>query len=132
MLEEILLLLEQKQSQEGDSGTDVVLELNWDSLQSSAQTMAALLSLFALAPMPWSLVSKAARAASLEFDLVVNRDILVEKYLLQKLDDNTYQLHERIREFLSIKGEQLADVENLKRGFCSAIVAIAKDIPETP
>ncbi|WP_287254805.1 tetratricopeptide repeat protein [Moorena sp. SIO4E2] len=132
MLEEILSLLEQKQSEEGDSGTDdVVLELNWDSLESSAQTMAALLSLFALAPIPWSLVSEAAAAASLDFDLVVNRDILVEKYLLQKLDDNTYQLHERIREFLSIKREQLADIEKLKRGVCSAIVAIAKDIPET-
>ncbi|WP_287267128.1 MULTISPECIES: tetratricopeptide repeat protein [unclassified Moorena] len=132
MLEEILLLLEQKQSQEGDSGTDVVLELNWDSLESSAQTMAGLLSLFALAPIPWSLVSKAARAASLDFDLVVNRDILVQKYLLQKLDDNTYQLQERIRDFLSIKGEQLADIEILKQGFCSAIVTIAKNIPETP
>ncbi|NEO93027.1 MAG: tetratricopeptide repeat protein, partial [Moorea sp. SIO3G5] len=132
MLEEILSLLQEKQSQEGDSGTDVVLELNWDSLESSAQTMAGLLSLFALAPMGWSLVSKAARAASLDFDLVVNRDILVEKYFLQKLDDNTYQLHERIREFLSIKGEQLADIETLKQGVCSAIVAIAKDIPDTP
>ncbi|NEO50901.1 MAG: tetratricopeptide repeat protein [Moorea sp. SIO4A3] len=124
--------LQDKQSQEGDSGTDVVLELNWDALESSAQTMAALLSLFALAPIPWSLVSEAARAASLDFDLVVNRDILVQKYLLQKLDENTYQLHERIREFLSIKGEQLADIETLKQGFCSAIVAIAKDIPKTP
>ncbi|NEQ83176.1 MAG: tetratricopeptide repeat protein [Moorea sp. SIO2I5] len=132
MLEELLSLLQEKQSQEGDSGTDVVLELNWDSLQSSAQTMAALMSLFALAPIPWSLVSKAARAARLDFDLVVNRDILVQKYLLQKLDDNTYQLHERIRDFLTIKGEQLADIEKLKQGFCSAIVAIAKDIPETP
>ncbi|NEO69207.1 tetratricopeptide repeat protein [Moorena sp. SIO3H5] len=132
MLEEILLLLEQKQSQEGDSGKDVLLELNWDALESSAQTMAALLSLFALAPIPWLLVSQVAATASLEFDLVVNRDILVQKYFLQKLDDNTYQLHERIREFLSIKGEQLADIETLKQGFCSAIVAIAKDIPETP
>ncbi|OLT61704.1 tetratricopeptide repeat protein [Moorena bouillonii] len=132
MLEEILSLLQEKQSQEGDSGTDVVLELNWDALESSAQTMAGLLSLFALAPIPWSLVSEAARAASLDFDLVVNRDILVQKYLLQQLDYNTYQLHDRIRKFLSIKGEQLADIETLKQGFCSAIVAIAKDIPKTP
>ena len=124
--------LQEEQSQEEDSGTEVMLELNWDALESSAQTMAGLLSLFALAPIPWSLVSQAARAASLDFDLVVNRDILVQKYLLQKLDDNTYQLHERIREFLSIKGEQLADVETLKQGVCSAIVAIAKDIPDTP
>ena len=124
--------LHEEQSQQGDSGTEVMLELNWDALESSAQTMASLLSLFALAPIPWSLVSQAARAASLDFDLVVNRDILVQKYLLQQLDDNTYQLHERIREFLAIKGEQLADIDKLKQGFCSAIVAIAKDIPETP
>ena len=132
MLEEILSLLQEKQSQEGESGTEALLELNWESLESSSQKMAGLLSLFALAPIPWSLFSEAASASSLEFDLAFNRNVLAQKYLLQQLDENTYQFHERIREFLSVKREQLADVEKLKHGFCSTMIALAKNISQTP
>jgi tetratricopeptide (TPR) repeat protein len=68
----------------------------------------------------------------LEFDLKANRTILVDRYLLQELVEDTYQVHERIQELLRQKLEELAEADKLKRGFCQALVAVAKDIPETP
>jgi tetratricopeptide (TPR) repeat protein len=132
MLEELLSQLQEKQAQLGSSGTAAAFELNWESLDADAQTLACLLSLFALAPIPWSLVAVAAGVSHLEFDLEKKRSTLVQHYLLQCLDEDTYQLHEVIRDLLHAKLEELTTVEELKRGFCQALVAIAQDIPETP
>ncbi|MEH2392774.1 MAG: tetratricopeptide repeat protein [Nostoc sp.] len=52
--------------------------------------------------------------------------------LLQRTGEQTYQLHQLIREFLSDKLEELAEADELKRGYCQAMVAVAQDIPETP
>ncbi|MEA5624084.1 tetratricopeptide repeat protein, partial [Nostoc sp. UHCC 0251] len=131
MLADILARL-QKQASAGESGVAAAFDLNWQSLESEAQKLACLVSLFALAPIPWSLLESAARASHLEFDLKANCTILVERYLLQELADDTYQVHERIQELLRQKLEELAEADELKRGFCQAMVAIAKDISETP
>ncbi len=131
MLADILARLT-SQAQSGESGVAAAFELNWQSLEAEAQKLACLLSLFALAPIPWSLVESAASYSHLEFDFKANRTILVERYLLQELAEDTYQVHERIRELLQQKLEEFAEADQLKRGFCQAMVAIAKDIPETP
>ncbi|MEH1773782.1 tetratricopeptide repeat protein, partial [Nostoc sp.] len=131
MLADILAQL-QKQASAGESGVAAAFELNWQSLEPEAQKLACLLSLFALAPIPWSLIESAASASDLEFDLKANRTILVERYLLQELAEDTYQVHDRIRELLQQKLENLAETDELKRGYCQAMVAVAKDIPETP
>ncbi|MBN3888282.1 MAG: tetratricopeptide repeat protein [Nostoc sp. JL31] len=131
MLADILAQL-QKQASAGESGVAAAFELNWQCLEPEAQKLACLLSLFALAPIPWSLVESAASYSYLEFDLKANRTILVERYLLQELAEDTYQVHDRIRELLQQKLEELAEAEELKRGYCQAMVAVAKDIPYTP
>ncbi|MEH1900710.1 MAG: tetratricopeptide repeat protein [Nostoc sp.] len=131
MLADILARL-QKQASTGESGVAAAFELNWQSLEPEAQKLACLLSLFALAPIPWSLVESAASSSDLEFDFKANCIVLVERYLLQKLAEDSYQVHERIRELLQQKLEELAEADELKRGFCQAMVAIAEDIPETP
>jgi tetratricopeptide (TPR) repeat protein len=130
MLEDILARLKEKQAQ-GETGITAAFELNWESLDLSTQKLACLLSLFALAPIPWYLVELAANDCNLESDLEVNRDILVTKYLLQKLDDDTYQLHEKIREFLQVKLEELTDIDELKRSLCQAVVTVGKKISQT-
>ena len=122
----------QKQAQRGESGVAAAFELNWQSLEPEAQKLACLLSLFALAPIPWSLVESAASSSDLEFDLKVHCTVLVERYLLQELAEDTYQVHERIRELLRQKLEELAEVNELKHGFCQAIVPVARNIPEKP
>ena len=132
MLEELLSRLQEKQAQDGESGTAAAFELNWECLNSEAQTLACLLSLFALAPIPWTLVEAAAGASNLDFDLEAQRSTLIQRYLLQQLDESTYQLHEVIRDLLRHKLEELADAEALKRGFCQAMVGVAEDIPYTP
>ncbi len=131
MLADILAQL-QKQASAGESGVAAAFELNWQSLEPEAQKLACLLSLFALAPIPWSLVESAASSSDLEFDFKANCTILVERYLLQELAEDTYQVHERIRELLRQKLEELAEANELKRGFCQAMVAVARNIPETP
>uniref|UniRef100_UPI0035CB07D9 tetratricopeptide repeat protein n=1 Tax=uncultured Nostoc sp. TaxID=340711 RepID=UPI0035CB07D9 len=131
MLADILARL-QKQATDGESGVAAAFELNWQSLEPEAQKLACLLSLFALAPIPWSLVESAASSSDLEFDLKANRTILVERYLLQELAEDTYQIHDRIRELLQQKLEELAQANELKRGYCQAMLAVAKNIPETP
>ncbi|MEH2348469.1 MAG: tetratricopeptide repeat protein, partial [Nostoc sp.] len=131
MLADILAQL-QKQASAGESGVAAAFELNWQSLEPEAQKLACLVSLFALAPIPWSMVESAASASLMEFDLKANCTILVERYLLQELADDTYQIHDRIRELLQQKLEELAEADKLKRGFCQAMVAVAKDIPQTP
>ncbi|MBC1241611.1 tetratricopeptide repeat protein [Nostoc sp. 2RC] len=131
MLADILAQL-QKQASAGESGVAAAFELNWQCLESETQKLACLLSLFALAPIPWSLVESAASHSDLEFDLKANRTILVERYLLQELADDSYQVHERIQELLRQKLEELTEADELKRGYCQAMVAVAKDIPQTP
>ncbi|MEH2314700.1 MAG: tetratricopeptide repeat protein, partial [Nostoc sp.] len=131
MLADILARL-QKQASAGESGVAAAFELNWQSLEPEAQKLACLLSLFALAPIPWSLVESAASYSDWEFDLKANCTILVERYLLQELAEDTYQVHERIQELLRQKLEELAEADELKRGYCQAMVAVVKDIPQTP
>ncbi|MEH1969412.1 tetratricopeptide repeat protein, partial [Nostoc sp.] len=131
MLADILAWL-QKQASAGESGVAAAFELNWQSLEPEAQKLACLLSLFALAPIPWSLVESAASYSHWKFDLKANCTILVERYLLQELAEDTYQVHERIRELLQQKLEDLPQANELKRGYCQAMVAVAEDIPQTP
>ncbi|MDZ8224365.1 tetratricopeptide repeat protein, partial [Nostoc sp. ChiVER01] len=131
MLADILAQL-QKQASASESGVAAAFELNWQCLEPEAQKLACLLSLFALAPIPWSLVESAASYSDLEFDFKANSIVLVERYLLQELAENTYQVHERIRELLQQKLEDLAEADELKLGYCQAMVAIARNIPQTP
>jgi hypothetical protein len=52
--------------------------------------------------------------------------------LLQRTGEGTYRLHQLIREFLREKREQSAQVNDHKQGFVAAMVAVAKQIPESP
>ncbi|NEP60272.1 MAG: hypothetical protein F6K31_25265, partial [Symploca sp. SIO2G7] len=50
-------------------------------------------------------------------------------HLIQRSDKNTYQLHPLIREFFRYKGEESAEVEEMKQGLAAVMVAVAKEIP---
>ncbi|AFY34814.1 tetratricopeptide repeat protein [Calothrix sp. PCC 7507] len=130
MLADILARLQQLKVSTGESGVAAAFELNWECLEPETQTLACLLSLFALASIPWDLVKLAASASHLEFDLKANRSVLVKRYLLQELVNENYQLHDRIQELLRQKLEELPEADKLKRGFCQAIVSVARKIPQ--
>jgi tetratricopeptide (TPR) repeat protein len=149
-LKAMLSLLKKKQLRhksvlEADSmmtaklGVADAFELSWERLDENAQFLGCLLSLFASADIPWDLVKQAYSNMPSSEDEEIDLDILEEARadlvrfnLLQRAGEGTYRLHQLIREFLWEKREQSDQVNELKQAFVGAIVAVAKQIPESP
>jgi tetratricopeptide (TPR) repeat protein len=112
-------------------GVAAAFELSWKRLDENAQVLGYLLSLFALAPIPWSLVESMIKDEFLQ-DLKKARRALVQFNLIKRTEKETYQLHQLIREFFGAKREKSAKKDDLKRGFCRVMVAEAEEIPDTP
>ena len=145
----------------GELGIAAAFELSWQELTPSAQQLGRLLSLFALAPIPWSLVESVAQTCySIEQPSLLQRwlpflfkrrhkadrdrfalataekvefarDDLLKLHLLQRVGAGTYQLHQLMREFFNTKQQQGEGTEVIKQGYCRKMVAIAKTIPNT-
>ncbi|MEB3282186.1 MAG: tetratricopeptide repeat protein [Lyngbya sp.] len=124
---------EDSQEMTAKRGVKAAFELSWKELKPEEQQLACSLSLFALAPIPWSLVESCFPEID-EEDLEDWRDDkLVKLNLLQRVEKNTYQFHPLIQEFLKTKLEEFpSQVDEWKRSICQAIVAVAKKIPQTP
>ena len=136
-------------------GVVAAFELSWERLNKSAQELGYLLSLFDLAPIPWSLVEnttlqkqkkpiflnlKILQIVSLfkkKSSTIKNKEELekarteLENFHLLQSKENNYQLHQLIQEFFQVKQSNLDTAEEQKRNLCSAMVAIAQEIPET-
>ncbi|MBN3962580.1 MAG: tetratricopeptide repeat protein [Nostoc sp. NMS8] len=112
-------------------GVAAAFELSWRRLRKNAQLLGCLLSLFALAPIPWKLVEAITIADEAQDWKKARRDLL-QLHLLQYKGEKIYQLHPLLREFFQDKLTDLEQVEELKRSLCQVMVAIAKDIPQTP
>jgi tetratricopeptide (TPR) repeat protein len=111
-------------------GVEAAFALSWEVLSPAAQELGCLLSLFALAPIPWSLVESAAPEQDTE-DLEKARIELERLHLLQS-EDNCYQLHQLIREFLKKKHNNLASGQQQISHFCQTMIDVAQSIPEQP
>ncbi|MEH1766917.1 MAG: tetratricopeptide repeat protein [Nostoc sp.] len=112
-------------------GVAAAFELSWRRLRKNDQLLGCLLSLFALAPIPWKLVEAITIADEAQDWKKARRDLL-QLHLLQYKGEKIYQLHPLLREFFQDKLTGLEQVEELKRSLCRVMVAVAKDIPETP
>ncbi|NEO33947.1 MAG: tetratricopeptide repeat protein [Symploca sp. SIO3C6] len=113
-------------------GVAAAFELSWFELDEDAQQLGCLLSLFALAPIEWLLVENCLPNQDSE-ELKDFRDYnLLELNLIESTAEGIYQLHSLMREFLRDKIELSDGADELKRGFCQAMVAVAEKIPETP
>lgn len=108
-------------------GVEAAFELSWDELKKSefAQELGCLLSLFALAPIPWELVESAAMEKDSE-KLETARINLESLHLLQ--GSRTFLLHQLIREFLRQKLEQFDKKNEFKKLFASATSTISHKI----
>ncbi|NEO70794.1 MAG: tetratricopeptide repeat protein [Moorea sp. SIO3H5] len=123
-------------------GVAAAFELSWEDLKESpeAQQLGCRLSLFAQAPFDWSLVESCVIETDDEDDweeeqedLEELRDrYLVNRNLLQLTEQQTYRLHQLIREFFLTKLAQLPEADSYKESFCKTMVAVAKKIPDTP
>ena len=106
-------------------------DLSWQELDESEQQLAYHLSLFAVAPIPWGLITEWIDKD--EDDLEDWRDEgLVNRSLLKRVGYNTYQLHQLIREFFRTKLNKGLKFSNLKQSFCQNMVEIAHTVPESP
>ncbi|AOY81004.2 tetratricopeptide repeat protein [Moorena producens JHB] len=111
-------------------GVAAAFELSWLELDQDAQQLGCLLSLFALAPIPWELVENCLPEQDSEDLEDIRDDFLLELNLLGRKGQGIYQLHELIREFLRDKMERYDGADQLKQGFGQAMVAVADKIPE--
>ncbi|MBD2162889.1 tetratricopeptide repeat protein [Calothrix membranacea FACHB-236] len=112
-------------------GVAAAFELSWRRLRENAQRLGCLLSLFALAPIPWELVEGVTINNQAQDWKKARRDLL-QLHLLQPKGEGIYQLHPLLREFFQDKLTGLEQAEEFKRSFCGVMVAVAEDIPETP
>jgi tetratricopeptide (TPR) repeat protein len=123
-------LLEAEPGMTATLGVTAAFELSWQELNEEAQQLAALLSLFALAEIPWTLVQGCLPDWD-EEDLEDLRDEkLVDLSLLNRVGEGMYELHQLLREFFAVKREQMAEVGEWKRSFCKMMVEVAEQIPQ--
>ncbi|MEQ8962367.1 MAG: NB-ARC domain-containing protein, partial [Coleofasciculus sp. C2-GNP5-27] len=113
-------------------GVEAAFELSWQELSKEAQMLACFLSLFALAPIPWILVELCWLDEDVEELEDIRDDELVNRSLLERVEKESYQLHQLIREFLNEKVKELTEADELKQRFGLGMVIVAQQIPWTP
>ncbi|TVP64280.1 MAG: tetratricopeptide repeat protein, partial [Nodularia sp. (in: Bacteria)] len=113
-------------------GVKAAFELSWQELTEDDQQLGCLLSLFAAAPIPWKLVEQCLPEEDEEDLEEIRDDHLLYLHLLQRKGEGIYQLHPLLREFFQSKLKSLDQVEKFKRSVCQVMVAVAKEIPDTP
>ena len=113
-------------------GAEAAFELSWDELKKFkfAQELGCLLSLFALAPIPWSLVESVASKQDTE-ELEDARVELEDLHLLQGETNCNCKFHQLIQEFFRDKQNKLSNADEQKSNLCFALVEISKNIPDT-
>lgn len=149
-LEAMLSLLEEKrlrhiavqkpdQTMTAQLGVAAAFELSWERLDENAKKLGCMLSLFALAEIPWWLVKGAYNYLLISEDEEINLEVLEEAradllncHLLKSMSDTACRLHPLIREFLRGKREESIEVNELKEAFVNATWAVADQIPDSP
>ncbi|MFN6529450.1 tetratricopeptide repeat protein [Nostoc sp. ChiSLP03a] len=114
------------------TGVAAAFELSWETLHDEAKRLGYLLSLFALAPIPWEMVKQCLSETDAEDLEYLRDDWLLNLYLLRRQNRGVYQLHELIREFFLQKYSAVQATDDLKRRFCKVMASIAQTIPESP
>ena len=135
-----LLYPEEQGEMTAQLGIPAAFELSWEDLPPEAQQLGCRLSLFGSAPFEWFLVENCLIETDdneeweeEQEELEELRDrFLVNGNLLQLTEQQTYRLHQLIREFFQTKLAQLPEADGYKQRFCQAMVGKAKEIPDRP
>ena len=151
-------LCEQQPDMTAELGVAAAFELTWSTLSEEAKHLECLLSLFAAAAtFDWTLVEQCVQIHESRQGLKTSigkffqrlsrksahslraselREIrdssLLKLNLLQVTEQQTYRLHQLIREFFLTKLAQLPEADAYKQSFCQTMVAVAKKIPDIP
>jgi tetratricopeptide (TPR) repeat protein len=116
-------LVETENGMTGQLGVAAALELSWQELNEAEQELACVLGMFAIAPIPWSLVESCQSKVEPD-DLEDTRDDgLMARSLLKRVGDGSYQLHQIVQEYFRIKlGERGHCGEFIKDGFWNTLL----------
>jgi tetratricopeptide (TPR) repeat protein len=123
-------LVETENGMTGQLGVAAALELSWQELNEAEQELACVLGMFAIAPIPWSLV-KSCQPEVEPDDLEDTRDKgLKERSLLKRVGEgSSYQLHQIVQEYFRIKlGERGDRGQVIKVTFWQVMVGVAQTI----
>ncbi len=113
-------------------GVAAAFELSWQELSAIAQTLAAFLSLFALAEFPWQWVQDCWPNWN-EEELEDTRDEqLLSLHLLRRTGNDRYQLHQLLREFFTVKRQQINDLNPWYETFSKVIYDAAESSSKRP
>ncbi|MEM9005735.1 MAG: tetratricopeptide repeat protein [Cyanobacteria bacterium P01_F01_bin.86] len=116
-----------------DDNVQSAIELSWQTLDESAQIVALLLSLFALAPIEVRWVISSLPDWN-EVDVFDCLDRQLVKLSLVNRENTSYELHGLVREFLCTKlasPNWTAQTLTLRQGFAQAMTVVSKTIPQT-
>jgi tetratricopeptide (TPR) repeat protein len=111
-------------------GVIAAFELSWQELTPKAQELAARLSLFALAEIPWQLVADCCSELDAE-ELEELRGKLLSASLLTRTRQGMYELHQLLREFFALKLAEMPQQEKFTTTFAQVLTAVAKTIDPT-
>jgi tetratricopeptide (TPR) repeat protein len=123
-------LLTAKAGMTAELGVIAAFELSWQKLTESAQFLAARLSLFALAEIPWSLVEQCMADWEPQ-QLKDLRQSLLGASLLTRTKQGMYELHQLLREFFALKLAAMDKREEFTIKFAEVLTAVAKTIEQT-
>ncbi len=124
-------LIETESGMTATLGVAAALELSWAELSQPEQDLACLLGMFAVAPIPWYLVEHCFCEVDPEELEDVRDNGLINRSLLKRVGQETYQLHQIIQEYFRVKLRLYSDEgQTLKEIFCKILVKIAKNIDE--
>jgi tetratricopeptide (TPR) repeat protein len=110
-------------------GIIAAFELSWQKLMPEDQELAARLSLFALAEIPWSLVEQCLFEWQPQ-QLKDRRQILLRSSLLTRTRQGMYELHQLLREFFALKLQAMSERGAFTTQFAQALTEVAKTIDE--
>lgn len=91
-------------------GVAAAFELSWDILSEPEKQMGYVLSLFALAPVPWVLAEKVLPEQSSE-SLENIQNCFMNLHLIQRETAQVYSLHQLIKQFFQEKFKQFTKVD---------------------
>ncbi|PSF34939.1 tetratricopeptide repeat protein [Aphanothece hegewaldii CCALA 016] len=132
------LILKNQGDTTAQLGVAAAFELSWEQLSEQAKELGCRLSLFAPAPIQWSLVEqcviKTGNTEAWEDEqeelCELRNQELIEQNLLQISEHHEYRLHPLIREFFKAKHSEIENIDECKRDLCRVMVLIAKQVPE--
>lgn len=110
-------------------GVIAAFELSWQELTPAAKELAARLSLFARAEIPWDLVENCLSEWENEELEDLRDESLIGASLLTHTRQGMYELHQLLREFFALKLAEMPERVEFTTEFAQVLTEIAKTIP---